>query len=122
MASKSYQAYKNKIIIEVNSAEDIPFGDKPNQDRQEGNGQTEPDEYFQEGAQVILSNKNTSHGGEHGTGPNNCLMREEIVDAHIKGGLRRGSGDLWPKFQPFLPVGNALISSELHRRSATYAL
>ena len=45
--------------------EEVPFGDEPNQDSQEGNGQTEPDEDFQKGAQIVLGDGNASHGGEH---------------------------------------------------------
>ena len=64
-ASESYQANKNKIIIKVKSVEEMPFGDEPNQDSQEGNGQTEPDNNVQEGAQIVLGDSKASQGGEH---------------------------------------------------------
>ena len=43
---------------------DIPFGDEPSECRQKRNSQTEPDEYFQEWAQVVLGNDSASHGEE----------------------------------------------------------
>lgn len=44
---------------------DISFGRKANEDREEGNSQTEPDEYFQEGTQVVRGNRRASHGEKH---------------------------------------------------------
>lgn len=48
-----YQANQDRIIIEANFVEDIPFGRKANEDCEEGISQTEPDECFQQGAHVV---------------------------------------------------------------------
>ena len=42
--------------------EDKSFGRKTNEDREDGNNQAEPDEYLEEGAQIILSYNSASHG------------------------------------------------------------
>lgn len=59
-----YQANEDKIIIEVDPVDQISFGREANKDREEGNSQAEPDEDFQEGAQVVLGNSQASHGEE----------------------------------------------------------
>lgn len=57
-----YQAHEDKIVIEVDPVENESFGQKADEDREKGNNQAEPDEYFEEGAQVILGNNSASHG------------------------------------------------------------
>ena len=53
-------------MIEVNPRNDISFGRKANEDREERNNQAKPDQYIQEGAHVVLGNSSASHGESTG--------------------------------------------------------
>ena len=45
--------------------DDVSFGRKANEDREEGDHQEIPDEYCQQRAHVVLRNGSASHGEKH---------------------------------------------------------
>ena len=77
-----YQANEDKIVIEIDLVDEISFGRKANEDREEGNRQAEPNEYVQKGAQVVLGNSHASHG-ERGESSGYMSQRECDLYARV---------------------------------------
>ena len=60
-----YQANEDQVIIEVDSLERVSLGCETNEDRDDGDNQAQPNKYFQERAQVVFGDSNSSHDDQH---------------------------------------------------------